>query len=216
MRIVPRNAIVRSGGRPNEIKSDMRIAVLLTSLFVMAAQAQAHTHVYQASLSGPNEDIPNLSLGIGTSTITLDLDEINMLVEIDFSGLAGNSTAAFVHAPTTVPLTGTSGLMTPPLSDSGFPLGVTGGTYGHLFNLGDAASYNPAFITASGGTVSDALNALAFSFEDGKAYLSIQSAAFPNGEIRGFYTEVHDVPEPTSIAMIGLGCCVLTLFRTRK
>jgi hypothetical protein len=182
----------------------------------MACFAQAHTHIYQATLLGAAEAVPNSSLGIGTSTVTLDLDVINMLVEIDFSGLTGDSTAAFIHAPTSLPFTGTAGLMTPPLSDSGFPLGVTGGTYSHLFDLTDASGYNPAFITASGGTVSNALNALAFSFEDGKAYLSIQSSAFPNGEIRGFYTEVHDVPEPASIAMIGLGCCLLTLFRHRR
>jgi CHRD domain/PEP-CTERM motif len=189
---------------------------LLTLLLGATCCAHAHTHVFQAVLSGQNESVPNSSPGIGTSTVTLDLDLINMLVEIDFSGLAGNSTAAFIHAPTSVPLTGTAGPMTPAFSDSGFPLGVTGGTYSHLFDLTDASGYNPAFITASGGTVSDALNALAFSFEDGKAYVNIQSAAFPNGEIRGFYTEVQDVPEPASIPMICLGGCLLTSLRRRR
>ena len=63
--------------------------------------------------------------------------------------------------------------------------------------------------------MSDALNALIFAFEDGKAYLSIRSAAFPGGEIRGFYTEVPEVPEPASFAMIGAGCGVMGMRRRR-
>lgn len=145
----------------------MKTPSFLASFLGMASVAQAHVHVYEATLSGPNENVPNSSTAIGTSTVMLDLDLITMLVEIDFSGLSGNSSAAFIHAPTVIPLTGTAGPMTPSLSDSGFPLGVTSGTYGCLFDLTDAPGYNPAFITASGGTVSDALNTLIFAFEDG-------------------------------------------------
>ena len=193
----------------------MNPSITAALFLAMGCVAQAHVHTYQANLSGPGEAIPNLSPGIGTSTVTLDLDLITMLVEIDFAGLTGNATAAFIHAPTAIPFTGTAGPMTPALSDTGFPLGVASGTYSHLFDLTDAPGYNPAFITASGGTVSDALNALIFAFEDGKAYLSIRSAAFPGGEIRGFYTEVPEVPEPASFAMIGAGCGVMGMRRRR-
>jgi hypothetical protein len=194
----------------------MKIPAFFAALLGFACMAQAHTHVYQATLSGANEDVPNNSAGIGTSTVTLDLDLITMLLEIDFSGLAGSSSAAFIQAPTSIPLTGTAAPMTPSLSDSGFPLGVTDGSYSHLFDLTDAPGYDPSFITASGGTVSNALNALIFSFDDGTAYLNIRSSTFPNGEIRGFYAEVQEVPEPASLTMIGFGCCILTQFRRRR
>lgn len=197
----------------------MKKLILLLPLLAAASSAHAHTHVFQATLSGANENIPNASAAVGTSTVTLDLDELNMLIDVDFSGLSGNASAAFIFAPTAVPLTGIAGPMSPALSDSGFPLGATFGTYSHLFDLTDASGYNPAFITFTGATPSsliNALNGLSAAFEDGTAYLSIQSSAFPGGEIRGFYTEVLPVPEPTSLAMLGVGGCVLGLIRRRR
>ena len=194
----------------------MKPSITVSLLLAMACAAQAHEATYQAILSGSGAAIPNLSPATGTSTVTLDLDLITMLVEIEFAGLTGSATAAFIHGPTSVPLTGIAGAMTPALSDSGFPPGVASGTYSHLFDLTDAPGYNPAFITSSGGTVSDALNALIFAFEDGKAYLSIQSAAFPGGEIRGFYTEVVPVPEPAAFALIVMGGFALGAIRRRR
>jgi CHRD domain/PEP-CTERM motif len=191
----------------------MKARLVLASFLGLAGMAQAHEHIYQATLTGPNEATPNSSLGIGSSTVTLDLDLITMQVEIDFSGLAGLTTAAFLHAPTVIPLTGTAAVMSPALSASGFPLGVTLGTYDHTFDLTDAPGYDPAFITAHGPLLSDALNALIFSFADGKVYLDIQSSAFPSGEIRGFFTET---PEPASTALIGLGGCAMAFVRRRE
>jgi hypothetical protein len=72
--------------------------------------------------------------------------------------------------------------------------------------MADSSSYNPAFITSSGGTVSDALNALIFALEDGKAYLNIHTTAFPSGEIRGFLTPV---PEPGTLVLAGLAATKL-------
>ncbi len=113
---------------------------ILAALLVTTCLAQAHTHTFEASLSGSNEDIPNSSLGIGTSTLTLDLDLNNMMLDVDFSGLYGASTSAFIYAPTTTPLTGTAGPMTPA---SGFPIGVTSGSFSHLFDLTDQSRIYP-------------------------------------------------------------------------
>ena len=67
----------------------------------------------------------------------------------------------------------------------GFPLGVTAGTYTRTFDMTDPASYNPAFVTANGGTTG-AEAALLAGLQAGQAYLNIHTTMFPGGEIRGF------------------------------
>ena len=52
----------------------------------------------------------------------------------------------------------------------GFPLDVTSGTYANSFDLTLASSFNPAFVTASGGTVAGAEAALAAGLDAGTSY----------------------------------------------
>ncbi len=49
-----------------------------------------------------------------------------------------------------------------------------------------ASSYNPAFISANGGTVATAFTALQTALADKKAYFDIHTNIFPGGEIRAF------------------------------
>lgn len=168
---------------------------------VMGA-ASAHEVVYTASLDGPSETPPNASPGTGFSTLTIDLDLLTMRVQADFTGLLGTTTICHIHGPTTDPFTGTAGVMTPVPSFPGFPTGVTSGTYDVTFDLTSATSYNPAFVTANGGSIASTMNALLFALEDGKAYLNIHTSMFPGGEIRGFY---RLVPAPGALAMLGVG-----------
>ena len=60
----------------------------------------------------------------------------------------------------------------------------------------DASSYNPAFVTANGGTVAGAEAALLAGLHAGTAYLNIHTSMVPAGEIRGFLVEV-----PTAVQM---------------
>lgn len=179
----------------------------LAALFLVgsAAASHAHTTIYTAILSGLNQSPSNASPGVGIATVTLDMDLITLRVQVDFSGLQGTTTVAGIHAPTSTPLTGTAILATQSPTLLGFPSGVTSGTYDHTFDLTVADAYNPAFITASGGTVSDALNALDFAMDDGKAYFNITTTAFPGGEIRGFLVPAAAGPEPTTLILLGLG-----------
>jgi hypothetical protein len=65
-----------------------------------------------------------------------------------------------------------------------------------------AGSYNSAFITAQGGTVSAAMNALTQGLNSGEAYLNIHTTIVPGGEIRGFLTP-EAVPLPAAAWLFG-------------
>jgi hypothetical protein len=67
-----------------------------------------------------------------------------------------------------------------------FPSGTTSGTYSHTFDMLDVSSYNPAFVTAHGGTAAGAAAAILAGLEAGQAYLNIHTTTFPAGELRGF------------------------------
>jgi hypothetical protein len=75
-----------------------------------------------------------------------------MRVEVDCVNLIGTRTASHIHCCTAVPGTGTAAVATTTPTFAGFPLGVTGGTYDATLLMTAAGSYNPAFITANGGT----------------------------------------------------------------
>jgi hypothetical protein len=162
---------------------------LLFASFLYAFNAlQGQT--YYVNLSGPNELPPNTSAGIGKALITISGNF--MRVQANFSGLTGNTTASHIHAPTATAGTGTAGVATTTPTFTGFPLGVKAGTYDHTFDMTLASSYNPAYVTANGGTPTSAFTALKTAVDAGKSYLNIHSTFAPGGEIRGFL-----VPCPT-------------------
>ncbi|PTR08927.1 putative secreted protein with PEP-CTERM sorting signal [Nitrosospira sp. Nsp5] len=170
---------------------------------VAAMPAAAHQIVYTTSLDGPSEAPPNISPGTGTAKITVDFDLVTMRVEESFSGLQGNVTASHIHCCTAVPGAGTIGVATTLPTFTDFPSGVTSGTYDRTFDMTDASSYNPAFVTAN-GSVGGAFNALVAGLDGGTAYANIHTNIFPAGEIRGF---LAPIPEPEAYAMLlaGLG-----------
>ena len=190
----------------------MKLATwILASLFAATAAlpASAITIVYTAILSGPAESPPNASPGTGTATITLDTTLATMRVEASFSGLTGTTTASHIHCCTAVAGVSTAGVATQTPSFTGFPLGVTSGSYDHTFDMTLTASYNAPFVTANGGTASGAFSALLAGLAAGKAYYNIHSSTFAGGEIRGFLA----VPEPGTLARLGSGLAALALAR---
>lgn len=148
--------------------------------------------VYFADLNGPNESPSNASPGIGSARVDLDLVEHTMRVRVTFSGLTGTTTASHIHACTATPGAGNAGVATQVPTFVDFPLGVTSGTYDHSFDTLLLSTYNPAYVTAHGGTAAGAEAALAACIAGGGAYLNVHSTAFPGGEIRGFL-----LPAPT-------------------
>jgi hypothetical protein len=54
----------------------------------------------------------------------------------------------------------------------------------------EPGSYNPAFVTANGGTAASAEATLFTGIMAGHAYLNIHTTMFPGGEIEGFLKRV--------------------------
>ncbi len=171
------------------------LALLGSSLALLVAPgastpARAAPLVYNASLTGPGEEPPNASPGTGTARVELDLATHTLRVQVSFSGLLAHTTASHIHACTASPGTGTAGIATQTPTFGDFPLGTTSGSYDRTFATLDLATYNPAFVTANGGSAAGAEAALAACLAAGRAYLNVHSVMFPGGEIRGFLTLV--------------------------
>jgi hypothetical protein len=181
---------------------------------ILACAGSARAVTYVATLDGLSESPPNTSLGTGTANVFINEDTDIMAVAVNFTGLTGTTTASHIHCCTAVANTGLAGVATEvPFFDS-FPIGVTSGSYLHLFNLLDASAYNPAFITANGGTVAGAEAALIAGLNAEKAYLNIHTSFKGGGEIRGFLSVV---PEPSTWTLMigGLGLAGAALRRRR-
>jgi hypothetical protein len=190
------------------------ISAVLIPVFLLAhAGAHAHESIYSAPLLGASETPAANTPGIGVATVTVDFDLVTLRVEASFSDLLGNVTAAHIHCCTAEPLAGNVGVASQTPSFTGFPLGVTAGTYDHTFDLSLASSYNAGFITANGGTVSGAFNALVTGLNAGKAYFNVHTSAFPGGEVRALLTPV---PEPESYALVASGLAILAAAAMRR
>jgi len=182
--------------------------ILLSVLTVSGVfSAQANIFEYSVTLSGPNESPVNASPGIGSGTVNYDDFAHTLQLQVTFSGLiqtngAGGTSASHLHAPPLNPFTGPAGVATTTPSFAGFPLGVFSGSFSNTLDLTLASSWNPTYISNNGNTTAGAEAALAAAMAGGNAYWNIHSSSLPGGEIRGFLVAV---PEPSSLALAGLG-----------
>lgn len=163
------------------------------ALFV-SAPALAAVTTYVATLNGANESPPNASTGTGQGQVDIDPVAHTMRVVVVFSGLVSNTTNSHIHAATTTAFTGTAGVATRTPTFLNFPSGVTAGSYDWTYDMTQAGSYNPTYVTNNGGTTASAEAALFQAIADGKAYLNIHSTVYPGGEIRGFLTPGAPTP----------------------
>lgn len=175
---------------------------LLVAVFMFSAVARADQIAFTATLTGSQEVPPTGSAGIGSALVTLDTVTNLLTVNVSFAGLGSPTIASHIHCcapPGTTAIVATAVPTFP-----GFPLGVTTGTYLMTFDLTNASTYNPAFITANGGTVASAQAAFIAGLNSGLAYLNIHTTQFPTGEIRG-QLGPQAVPEPASLLLLGSG-----------
>ncbi|NGZ85640.1 CHRD domain-containing protein [Duganella aceris] len=182
-------------------------------LLTMTAASAAN---YSVFLNGQNESPSNNSPGVGAAIVSFDASSHILQVNVAFGSLMGDSSAAHIHCCTPTAGTGTGGVATETPTFGGFPLGVHAGGYSNTYDTTLLASWNSAFVTANGGTAAGAEAAFAAGLNSGKAYLNIHSSLYPAGEIRGFLTPIAAVPEPSSIAMLGLGLPAVLLMARRR
>ena len=174
---------------------------LLISALMACVLSSAHASLFVYSVIFSSLGEAASSPGTGTGTVIYDNVAHTLDLSCSFSGLLGNTTASHIHAATVSPFTGSAGVATTTPSFAFFPLGVTSGTFANVLDLTQASSYNPAFVTANGGTTASAEIALTTAMANGQAYWNIHTSVAPSGEIRGFLTPV---PEPSSLALVGL------------
>jgi len=180
----------------------MKKAFNLLGVMVMVVMffgvAKADQLAFVTTLTGAQEVPPNASPGIGSALVTVDTVTNMLTINVSFSGLLSPTVASHIHC--CVPPGVNAGVATAVPTFPGFPLGVTTGTYLQTFDLTLASTYNPAFITANGGTVAGAQAAFITGLVNGQTYLNIHTSLFPGGEIRG---QLQAVPEPATLLLMG-------------
>jgi CHRD domain len=177
-----------------------KMLMLMAALMLPAAGTYAKPTTFTANLTQALEIPPTGSTATGSATITLDPAANTLRVQVTFSGLTSNTVMAHIHCCLASLFANANvGVATTVPAFPGFPLGVTSGTYDHVLDLTSASSYNPAFVTAQGGTVAMAEAALINGIQNGETYLNIHTVNFPSGEIRGFLVAS---PTPAKLSLL--------------
>jgi len=166
--------------------------MVMAALMQVPFACYATPTTFTANLTQGLEVPATGSTATGSATFVLDQAANTLSVHVTFSGLTSGTTASHIHCCLDFPFeTGLNvGVATTTPTFAGFPLGVTSGTYDRTLDLTLASSYNPAFVTAQGGTVAKAEATLIRGIVTGETYLNIHTTNFPTGEIRGFLTVV--------------------------
>jgi CHRD domain-containing protein/PEP-CTERM motif-containing protein len=167
---------------------------------------------YVASLSANQENPANSSTATGLADLSLVGD--NLTVNVTWSGLTGNATAAHIHC-CIVPPTNT-GVAIPFV---GFP-SASSGSYTHTFNLADSTVYQGSFLALypnAAAAEADIISSLNHNLVFPKlgtlkgAYVNIHTSQNPGGEVRGFPT-----PEPGTLVLAVLGVAGLGVVARKR
>jgi len=169
----------------------------MVALMLFAPAAHAIPMTFEANLSGANEVPPVVSPGTGVATIVLDPTAQTIQISATFNGLTSPVTMAHIHC--CQPLGTNAPVATTVPAFPGFPVGGTSGNYpATVFDLVQPLIYNPAFVTAHGGTLPQAAADLIAGILGGQSYFNIHTTTNGGGEIRG---QLSPVPEPNTVLL---------------
>ena len=146
--------------------------LIITVLLLMQSNSFALIYPINHTLSGANENPPNVSTGTGSIAGTFDNVSKVLSFNLTFSGLLGTTTAAHFHAPAGI--TTNSPVR---IGFAGFPTGVSSGSYSNSYVL---TAQQEAWL------LSDSM------------YVNVHSNLFPGGEIR--HQLIPDAPLPVELA----------------
>ena len=175
---------------------------LLATAVLLAASAGAQAQIYKAVLTGANEVPPVTTAGTGVGVVSLNTTTHELRLKTTFTGLNGGTTASHIHCCTAPGANAGVATMLP--SFTGFPAGVTAGSFDGTFNTSQASTWNAAFVTANGGTPAGAESRLSSALDAGQAYLNIHTSTSPGGEVRANLQRFSFVPASSSGRTTGL------------
>ncbi len=166
---------------------------ILTFVSVLASLSIAQAQSFTASLDGA-QDGGGARQGIGSVNLTLSGTDLSLTGS--YSGLSAAASAGHIHGPGAV---GVNVGVIYNLASLGILTLGTAGTYNGTVHLGPIGAYTVA------QQITDLDNSL--------WYLNLHDANFPGGEIRG---QIVPVPEPSSLALLGLGAGSLLWWMRRR
>jgi outer membrane autotransporter protein len=175
----------------------LNLTLLAAGILLATGVSTAQAQIYKIVLSGANEIPAVTTPGSGTAVLALNSTTHQMRLRATFANLLGNTTASHIHCCVVQPAN--AGVATTTPSFVGFPIGVTSGSWDNTYDMSVAGTWNPAFVTANGGTPASAEAAFLAGVTAGNmSYLNIHSASFPGGEIRGTPVRFSFVPSATA------------------